>query len=176
MIRRGMGVASALLAIGLTAGWMESAVHSSPVDAVRTSSRFVMIQGRVDQVSKGWATVTTVAWQPYCPPRRMCPMIVMAGHVYQVRLAGATADNASGLPWSGSMQAGESVVIAGNLLSHRNGSPRTFTSAGVPVVPMQVSFLGTFSALKNLDISRHRGFSLIVRFVLSPTPRAREVV
>ncbi len=137
MIRRGMGVASAVLAIGLAAGWMENAVHSSPTDAVRTSSRFVMIQGRVDQVSKGWATVTTLAWQPYCPPRRMCPMIVMAGRVYQVRLAGATADNASGLPWSGSMQAGESVVIAGNLLSHRNGSPRTSTPAGVPVVPMQ---------------------------------------
>ena len=73
----------------------------------------VMIQGIVTAVHGEWATVQTPLWRPYCPPKALCSMIIIAGFTYEVNIAQATYEGPSGLPTVRNIAAGDRVVIAG---------------------------------------------------------------
>ncbi len=110
-MRRQWAVAvMAVVGVVMAAGWARSIASS---DTTPHAPAWVMIQGRVSQRSVRWATVVTPPWRPYCSPGAMCPMVIMAGRVYRVRLMGAIDETASGMPSAGTMRVGENVVVAG---------------------------------------------------------------
>jgi hypothetical protein len=108
-------IASAIGSVALIAGWTPHAGSAHRFSSALATP--IMIQGRVTQVSPTWATIITPAWFPYCHPGAMCPMFIAAGRTYHVRLIGAIAETASGLPWDGPLFVGERVVVAGTSLA-----------------------------------------------------------
>lgn len=130
-MRRQWAVAAmAAAGVVLAAGWTRSIASA---DTMHAAPAWVMIQGRVSQRSAQWATVVTPPWQPYCPPGTMCPMVIMAGRTYRVRLMGAVAETASGMPNAAPMRVGEQVVVAGTPMSPDHSS----TSSSTPLFQLQ---------------------------------------
>ena len=114
----------------MAAGWAKSIASSGTTPP---SPAWVMIQGRVSQRSERWATVVTPPWRPYCPPGAMCPMVIMAGRVYRVRLVGAIAETATGMPSAGTMRVGDRVVVTGTPMS----SDRSSGTSSPPMFRLQ---------------------------------------
>ena len=114
LISMGVAVVAAIVApaLAMGAGLGTENVGEPPIHPVPVEHQ-VMIQGIVTAVQGKWATVQTPPWRPYCPPKTLCPMIIIAGFTYEVNIAQATYEEPSGLPMIRNIAAGERVVIAG---------------------------------------------------------------
>ncbi|MCL5063675.1 MAG: hypothetical protein M1600_01090 [Firmicutes bacterium] len=98
-MRRPWAIAAmAVAGVVMATGWASSIASSSPPPP---APDWVMIQGRVSQRSVQWATVITPPWRPYCAPGTLCPMVIIAGRVYRVRLVGSVDETAAGMPSAG---------------------------------------------------------------------------
>ena len=108
-MRRPWAIAAmAVAGVVMATGWASSIASSSPPPP---APDWVMIQGRVSQRSVQWATVITPPWRPYCAPGTLCPMVIIAGRVYRVRLVGSVDETAAGMPSARPMRVGENVVV-----------------------------------------------------------------
>lgn len=116
LISMGVTVATAIVApaLAMGAGLGTENVGEPPIHPVPVEHP-VMIQGIVTAVQGKWVTVQTPPWRPYCPPKALCPMIIIAGVTYEVNFAQATYEGPSGFSMVRNIAVGERVVIAGTM-------------------------------------------------------------
>jgi hypothetical protein len=102
-----------------------------PIPPIPDSPRLLVIQGRVTNIQGNIVTVKTPDVPPFCPPGRVCPLIIQVGPTFSVDISRATFQSPSGTRQSPKpkLTLNDSVVVAGKL---GISPPMVFPSPGIP--------------------------------------------